>query len=64
MKWHCPICRQPTDSATARDFPFCSEQCRIRDLGAWATEHYRITEPAWDESEPETAQNEEREDEF
>jgi endogenous inhibitor of DNA gyrase (YacG/DUF329 family) len=22
--------------------PFCSERCRLMDLGAWATESYRI----------------------
>ena len=22
--------------------PFCSERCRLLDLGAWATEKYRI----------------------
>ena len=23
--------------------PFCSERCRLIDLGAWATESYRVT---------------------
>jgi uncharacterized protein len=31
--------------------PFCSERCRIADLGAWATESYRIpAKPPEDES--------------
>jgi endogenous inhibitor of DNA gyrase (YacG/DUF329 family) len=25
--------------------PFCSERCRIIDLGAWANEEYRIPAP-------------------
>jgi endogenous inhibitor of DNA gyrase (YacG/DUF329 family) len=28
------------------DFPFCSERCRLTDLGKWASEEYRISEPA------------------
>jgi len=25
--------------------PFCSERCRTVDLGAWATEAYRVSGP-------------------
>jgi endogenous inhibitor of DNA gyrase (YacG/DUF329 family) len=33
--------------------PFCSERCRVKDLGAWATESYRIpAKPAEDEGLP------------
>jgi uncharacterized protein len=28
--------------ASNRWRPFCSERCRLVDLGAWATESYRI----------------------
>jgi endogenous inhibitor of DNA gyrase (YacG/DUF329 family) len=62
MKWRCPICRQPTDSETDRDFPFCSERCRMRDLGAWATGQYKVSEPVWDEDSLEVPRQE-REDE-
>ncbi|HXJ17857.1 MAG TPA: DNA gyrase inhibitor YacG [Candidatus Polarisedimenticolia bacterium] len=51
MKRTCPICRKPTDSERDADFPFCSERCRLLDLGAWASEKYRISQPAFDESE-------------
>jgi endogenous inhibitor of DNA gyrase (YacG/DUF329 family) len=37
----CPICKKavaPDDP----DFPFCSERCRIIDLGNWATDKYVI----------------------
>lgn len=27
------------------DFPFCSERCRLIDLGKWASEEYRIPAP-------------------
>ena len=53
MKWACPICRKPVDSQTDADFPFCSERCRLLDLGNWASEKYKITEPVMDESIPE-----------
>jgi hypothetical protein len=46
MKWRCPICQLTTDSALHGDFPFCSERCRLLDLGHWAEESYRISTPA------------------
>jgi endogenous inhibitor of DNA gyrase (YacG/DUF329 family) len=50
MEHSCPICRKPVDSETSADFPFCSERCRLFDLGNWASENYVISEPAFDES--------------
>jgi uncharacterized protein len=52
MKFRCPICRKPTDSEASADFPFCSERCRLLDLGNWSSEKYVISEPALDESLP------------
>ena len=51
MKHRCPICKTPTDSDTHADFPFCSERCRERDLGNWASEKYVVFEPVFDMSE-------------
>jgi endogenous inhibitor of DNA gyrase (YacG/DUF329 family) len=51
MTHKCPICKTPTDSAVHADFPFCSERCRLRDLGAWASEKYIVSEPVFDEEE-------------
>jgi endogenous inhibitor of DNA gyrase (YacG/DUF329 family) len=31
--------------------PFCSERCKLIDLGAWASERYRV--PVADENAPE-----------
>jgi len=56
MKWRCPICRKPVDSETSPDFPFCSERCRLHDLGNWASEEYVVSEPVMDESEKEAPQ--------
>ncbi len=53
VNWHCPICRKPTDSETFPDFPFCSERCRLLDLGNWASEKYVVSEPVIDESSSE-----------
>ena len=53
MNFHCPICRKPTVSQSNSDFPFCSERCKLLDLGAWASEKYVISEPVIDESFPE-----------
>lgn len=53
MKHRCPICKKPTDSRRDSEFPFCSERCRVLDLGAWSAEKYRIASRAFDESEPE-----------
>lgn len=40
----CPICRKPVKPAD-EDFPFCSERCRLIDLGNWAAEKYVISTP-------------------
>jgi endogenous inhibitor of DNA gyrase (YacG/DUF329 family) len=47
----CPICKKPTDSAADKLFPFCSEECSVRDLGNWATEKYVVSEPVFDEDD-------------
>ena len=37
----CPTCKKPVESESAW-FPFCSERCRLIDLGRWADEDYKI----------------------
>ena len=51
MKYNCPICKTTTDSEKNADFPFCSERCRLLDLGAWSAEKYVVSEPIFDEQE-------------
>jgi endogenous inhibitor of DNA gyrase (YacG/DUF329 family) len=34
-----------------KEFPFCSERCRLLDLGAWASEKYVVSDPVFDEAE-------------
>jgi uncharacterized protein len=51
MKHKCPICKVETDSALSGEFPFCSERCRDRDFGNWATEKYVVSDPIFDHEE-------------
>ena len=39
----CPRCGAPVEwTEKSRYRPFCSERCRLIDLGAWVTEAYRV----------------------
>ncbi|MDA8084834.1 MAG: DNA gyrase inhibitor YacG [Nitrospiraceae bacterium] len=42
MKIRCPICREMTTWEENPFRPFCSERCKLTDLGGWATETYRV----------------------
>ena len=40
----CPQCGTAVPwSAESKWRPFCSERCKMVDLGAWASERYRIS---------------------
>ena len=39
---HCPSCRREVSWEENPYRPFCSERCRIVDLGNWASERYRV----------------------
>lgn len=43
----CPICRKPV-SPDAENLPFCSDRCRLLDLGKWASGDYKVSSPALD----------------
>jgi len=46
----CPTCKRPIEWSEAYPFrPFCSERCRLIDLGAWLTEQRALPD-----SDPET----------
>jgi endogenous inhibitor of DNA gyrase (YacG/DUF329 family) len=38
----CPTCRREIDWANSPFRPFCSERCRLIDLGAWLSEKHAI----------------------
>lgn len=41
----CPNCGKESEWRQDNTFrPFCSERCKLIDLGQWATEQYRIPE--------------------
>jgi uncharacterized protein len=50
IKLRCPICKKPTKT-TDTDFPFCSDRCRLIDLGKWASGAYVISSPVADTEE-------------
>ena len=60
IKLRCPICKKPA-KATDADFPFCSDRCRLIDLGKWASGAYVIASPVNDAEEgiPEDVLNKE-----
>lgn len=40
---NCPICGKAAPFDSSNPFrPFCSERCKLIDLGQWATESYRV----------------------
>ncbi|MCS6809661.1 MAG: DNA gyrase inhibitor YacG [Tepidimonas sp.] len=42
----CPACGQPARYALDNPWrPFCSARCKQLDLGAWASESYRVPDP-------------------
>jgi len=62
VRLRCPICKIVMKSQDA-EFPFCSERCRLIDLGKWASGQYVISSPLRDTSESELEQpNPERTD--
>jgi len=48
MKQRCPVCRKVIDRAIQRESregnfsPFCSNRCKLIDLGRWIDGEYRI----------------------
>ncbi|XID75211.1 DNA gyrase inhibitor YacG [Alkanindiges sp. WGS2144] len=38
----CPYCKKPSLWHDNPYRPFCSERCKLIDLGAWANEDYKI----------------------
>jgi endogenous inhibitor of DNA gyrase (YacG/DUF329 family) len=43
----CPTCKS-TVTADNENFPFCSDRCRLLDLGKWASGDYKISSPILD----------------
>jgi len=42
-KVQCPQCQKPQQWSTDNPYrPFCSKRCKLLDLGAWASEEYKV----------------------
>lgn len=50
MLVNCPICRKQTGWENNPYRPFCSEVCKLVDLGKWLDEGYRIPKGAEEEN--------------
>ncbi len=54
----CPTCQQKSSLAPTNAYrPFCSDRCKLIDLGAWAKEEYKIPvensgPQLWDDQQP------------
>ncbi len=53
IRGRCPTCRKSFEAASLADlpaFPFCSERCRLVDLGRWLDDRHGV--PAAPPSDP------------
>ena len=51
----CPTCKKDV-APDAKSFPFCSERCRLLDLGNWLDGRYRIASQN-DERQPDDGED-------
>jgi endogenous inhibitor of DNA gyrase (YacG/DUF329 family) len=67
MKNRCPVCKKPVSypkgkiSPRPAWLPFCSERCKLIDLGRWLDADYRIPVKP-DEKEDENGSDDNRQD--
>jgi len=47
LSLRCPTCRTIV-LRSDEHFPFCSDRCRLIDLGKWASGGYRVSSPVLD----------------
>ena len=62
----CPICKKPVDDPPPASqpgqksfYPFCSERCKLIDLGRWLGGKYQIPVVEPDESDDQPEEREE-----
>jgi endogenous inhibitor of DNA gyrase (YacG/DUF329 family) len=50
----CPICDRRLEGPVTNwpQFPFCSQKCKLVDLGRWLSEGYGLPKEEADEDEP------------
>jgi endogenous inhibitor of DNA gyrase (YacG/DUF329 family) len=54
----CPICKKNV-APDNPEMPFCSERCRLIDLGNWASDKYVIPGPPVREKEKDSSDDDE-----
>ncbi len=42
MQVRCPLCKKKTTWEENQYKPFCSERCKLIDLGRWVLEEYKV----------------------
>jgi uncharacterized protein len=52
LSLRCPTCKKLV-LRSHPEFPFCSERCRLIDLGKWASNGYVVSTPIFDPDEAE-----------
>jgi endogenous inhibitor of DNA gyrase (YacG/DUF329 family) len=63
MEVSCPICHKMIEWEGNRFRPFCSERCKLIDLGHWAAESYRVPSKSEEEEESPSANPAEEDEE-
>ncbi len=58
-KVKCPRCKQEIIWENNLHRPFCSERCKLIDLGKWAEEKYRVPGEKLNKEEPQKEEEEE-----
>ena len=65
VKVNCPTCKNEVVWAPTSEFrPFCSERCKLIDLGDWAEENHKISQQIQGEQEITEEMLDALEDEF
>ena len=59
MKITCPVCKNITTWEENPFRPFCSERCKLIDLGAWASGDYKVPGKPVDETDQSGQEEEE-----
>ena len=54
----CPICGKPVEWKDNPFRPFCSERCKLVDLGRWVSDEYSVPGPPLPQDSSETPQPE------
>ncbi len=60
LSLRCPTCKKLVLRSDT-EFPFCSERCRLIDLGKWASDGYVVSTPIFDPDEVEQHHSEKAE---